>query len=161
MGTEIERKFIVIGDAWTAHVRDVVRIRQAYVAIGDATSVRVRIADNGSAWLTIKSAEAGHSRREFEYPIPVQDAEALFEMRIGAVVSKTRHRVPAGALIWEIDVFDGENTGLVIAEIELPAADQPLNLPSWIGPEVTGERRYYNADLALVPYTRWAEPRLQ
>lgn len=159
MQIEIERKFLVTGEAWRPLVREVVRIRQAYVAITDRASVRVRITDASAARLTIKSASAGRSRLELEYPIPVDDAEALLALRVGAEVSKSRHRVPAGRLVWEIDVFGGENRGLVVAEIELDDPDQPFERPGWLGAEVTGDRRYYNADLALVPFTRWPAAR--
>lgn len=161
MATEIERKFLVIGDTWRAQVRDARPIRQAYVAIGDRATVRVRITDGSTAKLTIKSASAGHTRSEFEYPIPVEDAEAMLGLRTGAVVSKLRHHVPAGPLMWEIDVFDGENSGLVIAEIELSVPDQSFERPPWLGREVTDDRRYFNADLALWPFTRWPPARGQ
>lgn len=147
MATEIERKFLVTGDGWRSAVTSHVDIRQAYLAVTDANTVRVRIY-GGMAFLTIKSAGAGLSRQEFEFPIPVADAEALLALRRGRVIEKRRHVVPAGALQWEIDVFAGDFAGLVIAEIELPHETADIARPGWLGAEVTGDARYGNAQLA-------------
>jgi adenylate cyclase len=105
--------------------------------------------------LTIKTAEPGIQRHEYEYAIPLRDAEALLLQRDGALITKTRHIVPIGGLIWEIDVFDGENAGLTIAEVELGSTDQILYRPEWLGREVTHERRYYNSSLAKHPVRLW------
>ncbi|MFA6266899.1 MAG: CYTH domain-containing protein [Pseudolabrys sp.] len=148
MAVEIERRFLVTGDGWKAEVARHIDIRQAYLAVTNNSTVRVRIHD-GTALLTIKSAASGLSRAEFEFPIPKDSAEQLFALRTGRVIEKRRHIVPQGALRWEIDVFSGELEGLIIAEIELPDETADFGRPSWLGDEVTGDSRYANARLAL------------
>lgn len=157
MPVEIERKFRVTGESWRAHVTSVRRIRQAYLTKNGRLSVRVRIDDNIKATLTIKTVEHGIRRNEFEYPIPVADAEDLLERREGAVIIKVRHIVPFAGMSWEVDVFEGENAGLIVAEVELAHADDVFTRPDWVGEEVTHDRRYYNADLAKRPYTQWRD----
>ena len=117
--------------------------------------MRVRIDGNEAGTLTIKAARSGMARDEYEYQIPVADAEELMARREGSIISKDRHIVPFGDLNWEIDVFDGENAGLIIAEIELDRPDRVFDRPDWLGEEVTGDRRFYNADLAKRPYVNW------
>ena len=107
---------------------------------------------NCAATLTIKSRPAALRRLELEYAIPVLEAEALMQLREGSVIEKVRHLVPRGELVWEIDVFQGANAGLVIAEIELEHEDQAFEKPVWLGEEITGVKRYYNASLALSPF---------
>ena len=119
MAAEIERKFLVASDAWRARVRRKRVIRQGYIANADAVSVRVRIYDDSSAMLTLKSEREGIRRNEFEYPIPKHDAEQLLLLARGTIIEKTRHELPANGVLWEIDVFKGDNEGLVLAEIEL------------------------------------------
>lgn len=149
MAIEIERKFLVTGSGWRPLSKSSQRIRQAYLARTDAAVIRIRITDGTRACLTIKSAVPGTTRAEFEYAVPIGDAEDLIEMRVGLLIEKRRHRVPAGdGLIWEVDVFEGPHQGLVIAEIELPDAVTPFVRPHWLGAEVTGDRRYYNANLS-------------
>ena len=149
MGIEIERKFLVTGEGWKADVTSAARLRQAYLANTPAMSVRVRIKDGSAARLTIKSAGAGARRSEFEYEIPVADAEEMLALRIGIVIEKTRHIVPYAGNRWEVDVFEGELAGLVVAEIEHEREGQAIDLPDWLGDEVTLDKRYYNADLAV------------
>lgn len=156
MGFEIERKFLVRDDSWRNSVIRHVKIRQAYLDSDANVGIRVRVLDNNSATLTLKTRRSKLSRREFEYDIPTADAEELISLRRGNIVEKVRYIVPAGELIWEIDVFSGENLGLVIAEIELPNQTHQIELPPWIGPEVTGQDRYYNGTLAQHPYSSWA-----
>jgi adenylate cyclase len=161
MSFEIERKFLVHGDEWRQLATECTDIRQAYLAWESKASVRVRIIDNSSATLTVKSRPVELRRLELEYPIPVLEAEALLPLRKGLVVEKVRYRVPCGDLscgdlAWEIDVFSGENSGLVIAEIELRHEQQPIELPSWIGEEVTGKQLFYNGSLAQHPFSSWA-----
>ncbi|HEY9568312.1 MAG TPA: CYTH domain-containing protein [Thalassobaculum sp.] len=151
MPAEIERKFLVTGSSWADNAGQPVSIRQAYVALSDRVSVRVRIKGGHAAFLTIKSAAPTISRVEVEVPIPAADAEELLALRQGAVIEKQRYRVPFGGLVWDVDVFGGENAGLVIAEVEVPAADHAVALPDWAGTEVTGDARYYNAQLASDP----------
>ena len=143
MSFEIERKFLVRGDGWRQHAAKQCDIRQGYLTLGGKASVRVRICDNRTATLTVKSRPVELRRLELEYPIPILEAEALVPLRQGTVVEKARYRLPWGELASEIDVFSGENAGLVIAEIELRDEWQHVELPSWIGEEVTGQAKYY------------------
>ena len=159
MALEIERKFRVTGESWKLRVARTRSLRQAYLTKNGRLSVRVRIDGNESATLTIKAARSGIERHEYEYAIPLADAEELFLHREGSIISKVRHIVPIDGLNWEIDVFDGENAGLVIAEIELDRPDRSFERPDWLGDEVTGDRRYYNADLAKTPYKNWTRGR--
>jgi adenylate cyclase len=161
MGIEIERKFLVTGDGWRAAAHAVVPMAQGY--INDAASldsgaqkasVRVRI-QGEAAYLNLKSREVGHTRQEFDYPIPVQDARALLALCVGGLVDKRRHLVRHGAHLWEVDEFLGENAGLVVAEIELDHAGEAFERPTWLGEEVTDDVRYYNLALAAHPYRRW------
>ena len=149
MAAEIERKFLVRSDGWKREADGGTRIRQAYLAATDACSVRVRIKDETQAFVTIKSARPGSSRDEFEYAVPVEDARAMLKLRTGDVIEKTRYRVPADELCWEIDVFSGARTGLIVAEIELPDEGAAFDRPDWLGADVTEDKRYYNASLAL------------
>jgi adenylate cyclase len=155
MAVEIERKFHVIDGAWMASVSRKRRIRQAYLTKNGRVAIRIRIADEDRATLTIKTAQPSVLRQEYEYDIPVADAEELLELRDGAVIEKTRHEVPIGNLVWEIDVFAGDNSGLVIAEVELTSGDQEFCRPEWLGEEITHDKRFYNADLAKRPYRSW------
>jgi adenylate cyclase len=155
MPFEIERKFLVVGDGWQKLTSGTKRIRQAYLPSDGSLSIRVRIKDDQAAMLTIKSRDAELRRLEFEYAIPVQDAEALMARRRGAVVEKIRHEVPWKGLLWEVDVFSGDNDGLIIAEVELRHESQAIELPEWVGVEVTSQRKYYNGNLAQRPYGNW------
>ncbi len=155
MPKEIERKFLVGSDAWRGAAEPAKQLRQAYLAATIAASIRVRIVDGAQAFLTIKSASPGMSRDEFEYEIPVADAEAMLAMRTGEVIEKTRYVLPCDDGDLTVDEFAGSNTGLVIAEIELAAEDVIPALPAWIGPEITDDKRYYNASLAESPYRLW------
>lgn len=157
MAIEIERKFLLRSNAWRPMVTGRVRLRQAYLAQDGGFSTRIRIVDTTSATLTIKSRKAGLRRLEYEYPIPLADAEALLSLRQGASVEKVRHHVPWHGLTWEIDLFEGENAGLVIAEIELGHEQQQFEMPAWIGAEVTGDERYYNSRLAKHPFRMWMD----
>ena len=157
MSIEIERKFLVRNDAWRAQVVKTIAIRQAYLATEGNASVRVRIRDNLSATLSVKSRSASLSRLELEYPVPVPEAEAMIQLRHGAVIEKVRHLVPHGDLTFEVDVFSGDNTGLIIAEIELRDEHEDIALPDWIGAEITGQQQYYNGTLVLQPYRSWPQ----
>lgn len=151
MAVEIERKFLVADDRWQSLATSSSAIRQGYLSEGGAASVRVRIVDDASAMLTIKSApDREQGRLEFEYRIPVADAETLLALSARRVIAKRRHIVPAGAtgLVWEVDVFEGRLAGLVLAEIELDDVRRAIALPGWIGREVTDDPRYYNEHLA-------------
>jgi len=156
MGVEIERKFLVTNEAWRPHVRSSRRLRQGYLAIDGKTNVRVR-ADAERAWLTVKGVGEGISRAEFEYEIPVADAEGLLGLCRERIIDKTRHLVPSGEHTWEIDEFAGANAGLIVAEIELRGESDTFARPSWLGEEVTTDPRYLNASLAVHPWTRPAQ----
>ncbi len=156
MPLEIERKFLLEGDSWRGSVERSLPMAQAYLG-GDGCSVRVRISGE-QAWLNIKSAVAGASREEFEYAIPLADAEALMRLAGGPSVSKTRHLVTHQGWTWEIDEFGGRNGGLIVAEIELPGEDASFARPDWLGAEVTDQLRYYNSELAKHPYEDWKQP---
>ena len=155
MATEIERKFLVKNDLWREHVVSETRLKQGYLCNNPNASVRVRTG-NGKAYLNIKSTTLGIKRMEFEYPIPIQDAE---EMLAGIAekpfIDKSRFKVSCGDHIWELDVFYGENEGLVVAELELDAEDEVFEMPVWAGEEVSDDVRYYNVNLIKHPYRQW------
>lgn len=154
MSLEIERKFLVHDTGMLRGLQGE-RLVQAYIATTERATVRVRIAGD-RAWLTLKGATTGISRRELEYPIPVADAElCLAELCGEGVVSKTRYRIPQGGHVWEVDVFDGANAGLVVAEIELASEHEEFARPAWLGGEVSGDPRYFNSHLAERPFMRW------
>jgi adenylate cyclase len=157
MAHEIERKFLVSGENWRSSVTATKSLHQAYLARTDQLSARVRIVDGKEAFLTIKSAGAGATRSEFEYPIPVEDARELMELREGRIIEKVRHIAKIDGMRWEIDVFAGELIGLVIAEIELADEDTGFEHPRWLGREVTHDPAYYNAALALGGPSRQSE----
>ena len=148
MAREIERKFLVASDDWRGAVTETARLAQFYLFARADASMRVRIKDRASARLTIKTG-SGADRGEFEYDIPLADAEALRDSRVGKLVEKTRHIVPLGRWQVEVDVFEGDLAGLVLAEIELQDASEQPPLPAFLGREVTGDPRYLNARLAL------------
>ena len=161
MGIEIERKFLVTGDGWRTAAHAVIPMAQSYINDLGAmdrgeqkASVRVRI-QGDVAYLNIKSRELGHTRQEFDYPIPVAEARELLALCVGGLIDKRRHLVNHGGLLWEVDEFLGDNAGLVVAEVELQHAGQPVDKPDWAGTEVTDQSRYYNLALASHPYTRW------
>ena len=163
MGLEIERKFLVTGDGWRAAARDVVPMAQGYIndlAAMDTgamkASVRVRI-QGEEAYLNLKSRELGHTRQEFDYPIPVVDARALLALCVGGVIDKRRHYVSHAGHLWEVDEFLGNNAGLVVAEIELDSAGEHFTMPEWAGREATDAPRYYNLALASRPYSQWSD----
>ncbi len=163
MGIEIERKFLVVSDAWRAAAHKVVPMAQGYLndlaAMDNGTqkaSVRVRIEGDG-AWLNLKSRELGHTRQEFNYPLPLADARALLALCVGGLIDKRRHYVRHQGHLWEVDEFLGDNAGLVVAEIELQHADEAFALPDWAGKQVTDAPRYYNLALASRPYSHWAD----
>ena len=154
MAQEIERKFLLRTDGWRGLAPGRAYV-QGYLAGDEACSVRVRIAENTAA-LTIKSATVGACRHEFEYAIPLADARQMLDLLAGKpLIEKTRYTIEHKGFYWEIDEFHGTNQGLIVAEIELEHADQAFEKPAWIGEEVTGDPRYYNANLARVPYSAW------
>ena len=157
MAYEIERKFLVKGDYKSASFKNF-RIKQGYLALSGVSVVRVRIKGE-KAFVTIKSAleENTIKRNEWEYEIPVRDAEEMMLLCEDGIVSKTRHLINAGKHVFEVDEFDGDNEGLVIAEVELEDENEPFEKPNWLGAEVTGNVRYYNSYLSMHPYGEWGE----
>lgn len=157
MGTEIERKFLVCGDGWRK-IAVGMRYRQGYIPT-EGCSVRVRTAGE-KAFLSLKIWETPQSRTEFEYAIPMADAEEMLaRLCTAGRIEKTRYRVISGGRAWEIDVFEGDNAGLIVAEVELESEDQAVELPEWIGDEVTQDPRYLNTHLAVHPFCTWNDVR--
>ena len=154
MGKEIERKFLVKGDAWKSLAK-ATRYRQGYLNSVKERTVRVRtVGDKG--FLTVKGITTGASRAEYEYPIPASDAEALLnDLCEKPLIEKNRYKIKDGNLTWEVDEFFGENQGLIVAEVELESESQSFEKPGWVGEEVTGDPRYFNANLIKHPYTKW------
>lgn len=154
MAKEIERKFLVdldkLGDLSGGSV-----IKQAFLSTSDTTAVRVRVCGE-NAYLTLKGETRDLVRSEFEYAIPVSDAEVMIqELCSGLVIEKTRYPVEFCGHTWEVDVFHGENDGLVVAELELESEDESFERPEWVAEEVSGEARYYNVNLARNPFCNW------
>jgi adenylate cyclase len=157
MPVEIERKFLVSSDAWRSRIRRSDHLRQGYIAGSEQCSVRVRILD-GEARLGLKSRVSTMRRLEYEYAIPVTEANEIFDqLCVMGRIEKLRHRVPIGSHEWEVDEFLGANQGLIIAEIELQDESEAFVRPPWLGMEVTGDVRYYNTCLAQAPWPTWSE----
>jgi CYTH domain-containing protein len=150
---EIERKFLVVGDFYP-YVTKKEKIVQAYLAASPERTVRIRIKGN-QAFLTIKGAadKNGFSRLEFEYPVPLADAQDLLLLACSGLIEKERHYIPSDRHLFEVDVFHGIHEGLIIAELELQSENEPFKKPLWLGKEVTGDERYYNAWLSAHPFT--------
>jgi CYTH domain-containing protein len=152
MAKEIERKFLVKEGSWRSEKG--VEYRQGYLNSTKERIVRVRTIDD-KGYLTVKGLTVGATRLEFEYEIPRRDADAMLDICEKPLIEKIRYKVKAGDLVWEIDVFGGENKGLIVAEVELDSEDQRLIKPDWIGEEVTGDPRYFNSNLIKNPYSKW------
>ncbi len=152
MGKEIERKFLVKEGAWR-NVKGT-RYLQGYLNSAKERNVRVRTMED-KAYLTIKGIAIGASRMEFEYEIPLQDADELLEICEKPLIEKTRYKIQEGGFVWEVDVFFRENQGLIVAEVELESEDQEFPKPDWVREEVTGDPRYFNSNLIKNPYTNW------
>lgn len=154
MAIEIERKFLVKSDGWrNLAVGEV--YRQGYMSTENGLTVRVRVVGE-QGYLTIKGPSVGNSRSEYEYPIPVEDAqEMLNTLCQSPLIEKTRYKISHGKLIWEVDEFAGDNHGLIVAEVELKEEAQVVELPDWIGEEVSHDRRYANSNLARNPFRKW------
>ena len=155
MGVEIERKFLVDRDKWHEQEKPAgILYRQGYILNEPLKNLRVRVSDK-HGYITIKGGTKGISRSEYEYEIPVTDANELLEKFAEAVVEKTRFRVPYAGKIWEVDEFAGENQGLLLAEIELKSELEDVELPDWVSMEVSGDERYYNSYLVNKPFKFW------
>jgi adenylate cyclase len=153
MGNEIERKFLVSGDGWRGGSPGC-PYTQGYLSRDPERVVRVRQAGK-RAYITIKGISQGTTRAEFDYPISLSDAEALMKLCLRPLIEKVRHVVEYHGKRWEVDEFHGENEGLILAEVELSREDEPVDLPPWIGQEVSRDARYFNANLVENPFTRW------
>ena len=156
MAIEIERKFLLKNEQWRTVSGEGCLIRQGYLSDQPERTVRVRVAGE-QAWLTIKGKTQGIARLELEYSIPVADAmQLLDQLCLTPLIEKYRYRIAQGDLVWEIDEFLGENAGLVVAEIELSAADQQFDRPDWLGDEVSDDPRYFNSALIRQSFSRWS-----
>ena len=154
MGKEIERKFLVKNDAWRGLVTGVL-YRQGYLCGVKERTVRVRVAGE-KAFLTIKGLTVGATRAEYEYEIPVTDAQAMLDhLAEKPLIEKIRHKIPYGGLTWEVDEFLGDNAGLIVAEVELAGEEQSFSKPHWVGEEVSDDPRYFNSNLARHPFQQW------
>lgn len=157
MALEVEHKFLLVNDSWRNQVDHAVHYKQGYLSGSPLSSVRVRISDS-HAWLNIKSATIGTSRQEFEYEIPLADANTILDdLCHKPLVEKMRHFVHHQGHVWEIDEFMGDNAGLIVAEIELSQIGESFAKPAWLGMEVTDDLRYYNNNLTKNPYKNWNE----
>ncbi|HHH44962.1 MAG TPA: CYTH domain-containing protein [Gammaproteobacteria bacterium] len=155
MAIEIERTFLLRDDSWRAQAGAGTPYRQGYLCSDPRQCVRVRVTGD-RAWLSIKKATSAVRRLEYEYPIPLADAaELLDEICADQRIDKIRYHVNHAGHRWEIDVFEGANAGLVVAEIELDDEQETFARPAWLGEEVSDDPRYYNMNLARTPYTQW------
>ena len=154
MGVEIERKFLLVGDGWRA-LGEPVLLRQGYLSSNPDRTVRVRI-EGGQGTMTIKGRSVGATRAEWEYPIPLLDANELLDRLCEQpIIEKFRRRIALGGHTWEVDEFLGANQGLVVAEIELSSETEAFDKPDWVGAEVTDDRRYFNSSLIRHPFSHW------
>jgi adenylate cyclase len=154
MAVEIERKFLLKNDSWRDSVVCSHVLKQGYLASSPLPTVRVRTSDD-KAFLTIKGRTEGISRVEYEYEIPREEAIEMLKLSAQTPIEKTRYIVEANGHIWEIDVFEGSNAGLILAEVELDSEDEEVILPDWIEREVTNDARYYNSALSIKPFSTW------
>lgn len=154
MGEEIERKFLVVGDGWR-NTAEAEPLRQGFLSTEPERTVRVRLAGSQGS-LTVKGKTIGARRQEFEYGIPGVDAQRMLDTLCQRpLIEKVRYRLRIGRHIWEVDVFEGENAGLVIAEVELESEDEAFEKPDWAGEEVTDDARYFNSNLVAKPFRTW------
>ena len=155
MAVEIEHKFLLRDDRWRQQAQRSTRMRQGYLTSNARCSVRVRVAD-GEGVLNLKSGTLGIQRTEYDYPIPLAEAEEILDTLCEKpLLEKTRHFVPFGDHLWEIDEFEGDNAGLIVAEVELAGEAQTFSKPDWAGTEVTGDTRYFNSNLSRQPFKQW------
>ncbi|MGD1854821.1 MAG: CYTH domain-containing protein [Leptolyngbyaceae cyanobacterium] len=156
MAKEIERKFLLKDDSWRS-LAEGCYYCQGYIPTQGKQTVRARIAGD-QGYLTLKGPAKGISRSEFEYKIPIADAQSILnELCVQPLIEKYRYRISYGDVVWEVDEFLGDNQGLILAEVELTHAEQVIQLPAWIDQEVTGDPRYYNSNLVRYPFKHWPE----
>ncbi len=157
MAIEVEHKFLLRDESWRRSIDRSTHYRQGYLHSDANSSIRIRVS-NEKAWLNIKSATLGNQRHEYEYAIPLDEAnEMLNTLCRKPLIEKVRHLVKVGQHVWEIDEFEGDNQGLIVAEVELTVAGESFEIPAWAGQEVTEDLRYYNNQLAITPFTTWPE----
>ena len=155
MPTEIERKFLVDHQKWEALIKPTGKLyKQGYILSDEKRTVRIRVA-NDAAYITLKGASTGISRSEYEYTIPVNEGNEILNNFATSSIQKTRYNIEYAVHTWEVDVFTGDNTGLIIAEIELQNEDEQFEKPEWVGQEVSHDNRYTNASLSVYPYKDW------
>ncbi len=154
MAHEIERKFLLANQDWRALVTGSFVLKQGYLSTTPKSTVRLRVKSD-KAMLTVKSKNTGIRRSEFEYEIPIRDAEEMLQLCQTPLIEKTRYTITIGKHIWEIDEFSGANSGLLVAEIELDAEEESFEKPAWVGEEVSTDARYYNSNLVAHPFTQW------
>lgn len=156
MGREIERKYLIRNDRWRSCTGPGTRYLQGYLSLDPERNVRVRVA-NADATLTIKGKSEGPIREEFEYRIPLEDADCMLaKICIKPVIEKIRYVIQDGELKWAIDEFKGENRGLIVVELETKDSSEAIVKPDWVGQEVTDDSRYFNFNLVKRPYSEWA-----
>ncbi|MCG5643917.1 CYTH domain-containing protein [Flavobacteriaceae bacterium LSUCC0859] len=155
---EIERKFLVKDRSFIPLASQIIKIRQGFLSTDPERTVRVR-STNHKAWITVKGLGSadGTTRFEWEKELPLEEAHALLNLCVPALIEKVRYVVPHGAHTYEVDVFEGENQGLIVAELELSSAQEQFETPSWLSEEVTGDKAYYNASLSQRPFSSWSE----
>lgn len=157
MGIEIERKFLINREIWNTLKKPAGEFyMQGYLSVDADKTIRVRLTDSKS-FITIKGKLKGASRDEFEYEIPGDDARQMLQKLVSGSLQKVRYKINFQNKIWEIDEFCGDNEGLILAEIELAHEEESFGIPGWIAKEVTGEEKYYNANLAMNPYCNWKD----
>lgn len=157
MGKEIERKYRVQSEAWRDQSQSKAKIQQGYLSTDEARNVRIRIEED-KAFVTIKGKPKGHTRSEYEYPIPIHDAKQIIDnLCLKPLITKTRYKIPMGKLTWEVDEFSGENSPLILAELETPSQKPSSHKPDWVGDEVSDDPRYLNINLVDHPYSEWAD----
>ena len=157
MGKEIERKFLLNLEEWNKVDKPVGKhLRQGYISNDPTKTIRVRIAET-KAWLTIKGITIGASRLEYEYEIPIGEATELLDNFCESALEKIRYEIDYEGKTWEIDVFSGDNDGLIVAEIELLSEEEQFERPMWIAAEVTADKCYYNANLTTHPFKDWKD----
>jgi adenylate cyclase len=150
MGIEIERKYLIAADGWLDIVTSTQLLRQGYLTAGSGVTVRVRTVDDRIGYITIKSGGSALARAEFEYEVPIADARQMLGYVRGAQIEKLRHSLDLPGGDWVVDEFQGRHAGLLIAEVELESPTGKLDLPDWLGDEVTGDPQYYNSSLAML-----------
>ena len=155
MPTEIERKFLVDHQKWEALIKPTGKLyKQGYILSDEKRTVRIRVA-NDAAYITLKGASTGISRSEYEYTIPVNEGNEILNNFATSSIQKTRYNIEYAVHTWEVDVFTGDNNGLIVAEIELQNEDEQFEKPEWVGQEVSHDSRYTNASLSVYPYKDW------